>query len=232
MASIHELAKNGTLTESELCQQEELRPGIVNEPDDNGVPPLTLAAARGRLDVVKLLLRKKADVRHRDRNGYTALDAAARHARTDQAAIILALLDAGAEVDAPCPKLRGNTPLMTVVSQSANLDAIATLRKRGSSLEEKNKDGQTAMDLAKGRAHVIQALEHKPGQKRALLNSVINKIIGVVLRVLTLVNKALKRGYELLTQGFGYTPPGRRQRVEVCLIPIPARSRSFQCLVV
>ncbi|KAH6855745.1 hypothetical protein B0I37DRAFT_61545 [Chaetomium sp. MPI-CAGE-AT-0009] len=225
MASIHELAQNGTLTKPELRQRKKSRPGIVNEPDANGVPPLTLAAARGHLDVVKLLIREKADVRHRDRKGYTALDAAARHARTNQAAIILALLDAKAEVDAPCPALRGNTPLMTVVSQTADLDAIAQLRGHGASLERKNDDGQTAVDLARGRADVVEALKRKPEEKRTLFRVVVGKIIAVVTRVLVLVNKPLKKGYQLLTQGFGYTPPDRRRKVKNAPHPSQGQNR-------
>lgn len=227
MASIHELAQNGTLTKTELRQQKNSRPSIVNEPDANGVPPLTLAAARGHIGVVKLLIREKADVHCRDPQGYTALDAAARHARTNQAAIILALLDAKAEADAPCPALRSNTPLMTVVSQTANLDAIIELRGHGASLEKKNDDGQTAVDLARGRADVVEALKRNPADKRTLLGRVIGKIISVVLHVLVLVNKPLKKGYQLLRQGFRYTPPDRRRKMKVCLVSIPARSHSL-----
>ncbi|KAH8704542.1 hypothetical protein GQ44DRAFT_692383 [Phaeosphaeriaceae sp. PMI808] len=215
MTSIHELAESGTLTKDELRRQVASRSGIINEPNSSGVPPLTLAAVRGHLSTVNLLLREGADVNQKDRNHCTALNIVAQHVRDNQAAIIRALIRHGADVDATCPELKNNTPLMTVIIQTGDLDSITELVNANASLTAENTLGQTAEDLAKGKDEVIAALQPKSTRKGSVAKAV-RHILNTVLRVLTMLNRPLQTGVQFLSQVFGFTPQGRnRRRIEV-----------------
>ncbi|KAL2184044.1 hypothetical protein L209DRAFT_757383 [Thermothelomyces heterothallicus CBS 203.75] len=201
MASIHELARDGTLTKA---QAREARRSI-NQPDASGIPPLTLAARYGHLEAVKVLLDEGANPNLKDRNGATALNIAAHYAPKNQAAIIRALLKARASVDATDPKLGNNTPLMTVIVQTRNLDSISELINKGASLSAKNNAGETAEDLAKSDAVVLAALRSKTGG-RNLLSRAARKFIKIVLTALSLLNEPLKSGVRFLTWMYNYLP--------------------------
>ncbi|AEO53660.1 hypothetical protein MYCTH_2295301 [Thermothelomyces thermophilus ATCC 42464] len=201
MASIHELARDGTLTKA---QAREARKSI-NQPDASGIPPLTPASRHGHLEAVKILLDEGANPNLKDRNGATALNIAAHYAPKNQAAIIRALLKARASVDATDPKLGNNTPLMTVIVQTRNLDSISELINKGASLSAKNNAGETAEDLAKSDAVVLAALRSKTGG-RNLLSRVARKFTKTVLTALSLLNEPLKSGVRFLTWMYNYTP--------------------------
>ena len=219
MASIHELARDGTLTEAQVRGAKK----SINELGANGVPPLTLAARMGHLDTVKLLLGEKADPNLKDKNGATALNVAAHYAPRDQAAIIRALLEAGAKVDATDPKLNNDTPLMTVVAQTRDLASISELLKWGASLTAKNNSGRTAKDLAKAKVddRVLAALRSKGGGKN-MFGRAVGKITGFVMSALVLLNKPLISGIRFLTRMYNYTPRVRAgPTTEVCLRRLP-----------
>jgi hypothetical protein len=203
MASIHELARAGTLTEAQIRGAKT----SINELDANGVPPLTLAARMGHLDTVKLLLREKADPDMKDKNGATALNVAAHYPPMNQAAIIRALLEAGAKVDTTDPKLNNDTPLMTVVTQTRDLASISELLKWGASLTAKNNSGRTAQDLAKAKGddRVLAALRSKAGGKN-LFSRAVTKITGFFMSALDLLNRPLVSGVRFLTRMYNYTP--------------------------
>ena len=59
--------------------------------DGERVTPLILAAFKGHLDIVKLLLTRKVDRGHRDQWGRTALDYALRRGDADPIAVLLRL---------------------------------------------------------------------------------------------------------------------------------------------
>ncbi|KAK4248287.1 hypothetical protein C7999DRAFT_13811 [Corynascus novoguineensis] len=217
MTSIHELARNGTLTKAQVRQAKK----SVNELDANGVPPLALAARMGHLDTVRLLLREGANPNLKDRNGATALNVAARYASKDRAAIIRALLKWDAAVDAPDPNMSNNTPLMAVVVQNPDLDSISELLKKGASLSVKNDFGKTAENLAKN-DWVVAALQRKPDKN--VFSKVVEKITNFALRTLVLLNTPLMSGVRFLTRMYNYTPRVR-SRPEQPLPPAPEATR-------
>src|SRR5438094_2700213 len=65
-------------------------PGLVNASDKSGSTPLHFAAAHGQLEVVKLLLAAKADVRAVTSHGNSPLHRAAREGHADIVELLLA----------------------------------------------------------------------------------------------------------------------------------------------
>ncbi|WP_252717070.1 ankyrin repeat domain-containing protein [Herbaspirillum sp. B65] len=138
---------------------------LVNAPDvnleaqaTNGDTPLMLASFYGNVPVVKLLLARQVEV---NRPGWTALHYAAINGSSE---IVKLLLDASAYVDAESPDDK-MTPVM-LAAMRGRVAAVEVLRDNGADLSLKNKDGLTAMDLAKryGQDGVIDALNEKPRQ--------------------------------------------------------------------
>ena len=138
---------------------------LVNAPDvnleaqtTNGDTPLMLASFYGNAPVVKLLLAREVEV---NRPGWTALHYAAINGSSE---IVKLLLDASAYVDCESPDDK-MTPVM-LAAMRGRVAAVEVLRDNGADLSLKNKDGLTAMDLAKryGQDGVIDVLNQKPRQ--------------------------------------------------------------------
>ncbi|EJN07993.1 ankyrin repeat domain-containing protein [Herbaspirillum sp. YR522] len=136
---------------------------LVNAPDVNleaqavnGDTPVMLAAFYGNAPVVQLLLSREVEV---NRPGWTALHYAAING---DAGIVRMLLDASAYVDAESPDEK-MTPVM-LAAMRGRIAAVAALRDGGADLSLKNKDGLTALDLARrhGQEGVIEVLQEKP----------------------------------------------------------------------
>ncbi|MBV8624878.1 MAG: ankyrin repeat domain-containing protein [Herbaspirillum sp.] len=136
---------------------------LVNAPDvnleaqaTNGDTPLMLAAFYGNVPVVKLLLAREVEV---NRPGWTALHYAAINGSSE---IVKLLLDASAYVDAESPDEQ-MTPVM-LAAMRGRVAAVAALRDGGADLSLKNKEGLTALDLARryGQEEVIDVLKEKP----------------------------------------------------------------------
>ncbi|WP_433691614.1 ankyrin repeat domain-containing protein [Herbaspirillum seropedicae] len=136
---------------------------LVNAPDvnleaqaTNGDTPLMLASFYGNAPVVKLLLAREVEV---NRPGWTALHYAAINGSSE---IVKLLLDASAYVDCESPDDK-MTPVM-LAAMRGRVAAVEVLRDNGADLSLKNKDGLTAMDLAKryGQDGVIEVLAQPP----------------------------------------------------------------------
>ncbi len=111
----------------------------------NGASALMIAAAKGRDDVAGTLLKAGADVKARDRKGATALMYAAGQGRLD---VIRTLLKAGSEINAWESGGRGFTALMMAV-WDGHRDAVLELLKAGADATFRDREGKTALDLAK-----------------------------------------------------------------------------------
>ena len=138
---------------------------LVNAPDvnleaqaTNGDTPLMLASFYGNIPVVKLLLAREVEV---NRPGWTALHYAAINGSSE---IVKLLLDASAYVDDESPDDK-MTPVM-LAAMRGRVAVVEVLRDNGADLTLKNKDGLTAMDLARryGQEGVIDVLNVKPRQ--------------------------------------------------------------------
>lgn len=136
---------------------------LVNAPDVNleaqavnGDTPLMLAAFYGNAPVVKLLLARGVEV---NRQGWTALHYAAINGSSQ---VVGMLLEASAYVDAESPDEK-MTPVM-LAAMRGRVAAVEVLRDEGADLSLKNKDGLTALDLARryGQEGVIEVLQSAP----------------------------------------------------------------------
>lgn len=94
----------------------------------SGATPLTVALAKGKTDIATLLIRKGADVKAKDRLGYTALWFAARNGLLEMASL---LLERGAEVNVPA---QGQTPLFRAAA-SGHREMVDFLVSKGADIE-------------------------------------------------------------------------------------------------
>lgn len=111
----------------------------VNRPNAAGETPLMLAALRGRLDWVQLLVKRGAAI---NRAGWTALHYAC--SGPDEG-VVAWLLSQGAVIDARSPN--GSTPLM-LASGYGGLTAAEQLLAAGADPRLANEQGLVAADFA------------------------------------------------------------------------------------
>lgn len=128
--------------------------GDPNQHDSKGGTILMWASRYGLVDLVKVLLKAKADVKLANNNGITALHLAAVTGSTEIAEL---LIEHGADVDVQ--DNRGETPLMAAVGEGYAGTARALLCA-GANIEQKHADGSTAFlwAAALGHAEVVQLL--------------------------------------------------------------------------
>ncbi|KAF6123014.1 ankyrin repeat domain 31 [Phyllostomus discolor] len=123
------------------CSQEMETAGI-NKRNARGESRLHLAARRGNLSLVKVLIDSGADVNLKDNAGCTPLHKASREGCND---IIAELLKAGANV--ACENLDGILPLHAAVINN-HLKAVEILLQHGSNPNQKSQKQRTALDEA------------------------------------------------------------------------------------
>ena len=112
------------------------------------IPPLYIAARNGRVDTVRALLQRGADVGQPTTLLETALHGASRDGRT---AVITVLLDHGAEVNTV--DTSDQSPLW-VASKGGHIEAIKICLDHGADLNKVNGFGETPMYVAAERGHV------------------------------------------------------------------------------
>lgn len=129
--------------------------------DDQGRTPLLLAVEHGKMDIVKVLLDKGAEMGSPDNNGKTAYSRAkemfklfetARNARDYQ------LLKKALETDKikiNAKDENGETALMRAVAKG-KLEEVKKLLRLGASTKEKNCKGESLQDVACTRYHSSQ----------------------------------------------------------------------------
>jgi ankyrin repeat protein len=145
-------AWNGALTEDNLKSYLADDPSCIDIPgSEYSVTPLAAACITGQLDVVRLLLRYRANPnalspKRRTPLFYTTSTSEGR----DRCAIVLSLLKAGANVDECYAENGYITPLMNAITLPSDQDVVEELLNHGASTIAKDIVGHTAAILAKG----------------------------------------------------------------------------------
>lgn len=131
---------------------------------DNGETALIHASSNGNLDIVKSLLEQGLDINVKDSNNETALILACIYGHFD---IVKYLVEQEADINHS--DIYGNTPLMHASRSYQNddyrskcgyysgrdllgrqhIEIIQYLLEQGAHLNAKDKNGQTALDIAK-----------------------------------------------------------------------------------
>lgn len=119
----------------------------INATDDAGFTAMHHAVLSGRDSMVALLLRRGASATARTRSGSTPIYFAASKGR---AAMIRMLVSAGADPDAATNEFHyaGWTPLMTATAWD-HPDAVSALLEAGANFRLRNREGWTALKMAK-----------------------------------------------------------------------------------
>jgi ankyrin repeat protein len=127
---------------------------ITTERDGHNRSSLILAAERGHLPVVKLILGQKPDLEAKDDSGNTALIAASAMGHT---AIVRLLLDRGAN---PNAKNKEEESALTEAARNGRNDVVKLLLERGANVKAMNAKGSTPLLLAayKGNTEIVRML--------------------------------------------------------------------------
>lgn len=110
--------------------------------DEEHNTALHLAAQRGHIEIVKVLLKHGTNCHRKNLTGATALHLAVEHGHEETVKILLAN---GSKINALDNNL--NTPLIIAI-QNSKIELSKLLIAKGAKLDEKNKDGNTALHLA------------------------------------------------------------------------------------
>lgn len=124
----------------------------VNSPDENGRTALMLAAYDGHTEIVKLLLKHKAQVNRRDSMDRTALIYCASGKNPDS---VKTLLAAGAKVDL-MDNQESWTALMFAAAEG-NREVVKILLRHGADPTKGDVDGETSLQFATSKGHTQTA---------------------------------------------------------------------------
>lgn len=145
---IFELAKTGVPKELEKA----LSSGIdVNIQDKFGYTPLLRAVSVNRLDNVKFLVAKGADINIKENLGSDALNKAV-YSRSNNIKMIKFLFEQGTDLNTKT-KRPGNTPLHHA-SELGREDVLKWLLDKGADVNQKNNYTETPMHKAADQGHV------------------------------------------------------------------------------
>jgi len=140
--TIHEACAAG-LTEQVQFMVDQ-KPDVINELSNHGFYPLGIAAHFGKEDIVRILLRNRANPNSSSQNGYQVFPLHSALSN-DQNNIAKMLIEAGAEVNV---LQSSKTSPLHLAAQHGNIDLIIILLENGANIAIRNDFGQTAADMA------------------------------------------------------------------------------------
>jgi ankyrin repeat protein len=146
---------------------EGINKNLLCERNAKGRTPLHIAAAKGQLEIVQILILSDAPLNARDNEGNTPLHLASYFGHEE---IVSDLVKAGSNLNGK--NLKGQTSVHLAVykkNPQDNLVAmIRRLRELGAHLDEPDKHGRTPQDIAKLRGHleVTRELECEDNQRK------------------------------------------------------------------
>jgi ankyrin repeat protein len=118
----------------------------IDEKDDFGLTALSCAASKGHLEVVEWLLKEGgAKIDEKTRRGLTVILCAASKGHLEVVKWLLE--EGGAKIDEKDNE--GNTALL-FAAMNGKLETVKWLLEHGASLQEKNDQGKTAVELIPG----------------------------------------------------------------------------------
>ena len=153
----------------------------IDAPDREGRTALSYAAARGSLAVVEYLIEQGANVNAVDSEGYSPLHDAVGSGNFE---VVKKLVDKGADVNAQ--NNHGNTALHSLnVQNGEGRDILYFLIDEGASLEIKNNDNETPLDVGVDRkGNAMRVALNTPKRITAFHEAVKGGDINVVEKLL------------------------------------------------
>lgn len=149
--------------------------------DSNHDTALTLACAGGHEELVALLIKRKANIEHRDKKGFTPLilSATAGHEK-----VVSILLEGGAAVEAQSERTK-DTPLSLACS-GGRYEVVEILLNVGANKEHRNVSDYTPLSLAAsgGYVNIIRLLLHHGAE----INSRTGSKLGISPLMLAAMN--------------------------------------------
>ena len=142
---IHEASEKGEKEEVERF----IMAGVdVDKKDNDGQPPIRLAAQGGHTDTVKLLLDHDANIHEKDEKGWPLIYWASGEGHTD---IVKLFLDHGANIKV---KNKNGSTSLHQAARKGQTDTVKLLLDGGAYIHEKTKRGETPLMAAAEHGHI------------------------------------------------------------------------------
>src|SRR6266702_3974161 len=162
---------------------------------DSYKPPLYMASASGKLEILQLLVERGADVHSRNKDDWTPLKTASHQGHLD---VVRFLIDSSADVNSR--DNQGRTPLHAAASKG-HLDVLKLLLARGADFSIRDDRDRTPFDLASnnGNPEVADFLFGHMASSMSLdgAGNTISSTISLRNRPLNLVHRPRKRGEDV-----------------------------------
>ncbi|KAF5300066.1 hypothetical protein FQA39_LY11258 [Lamprigera yunnana] len=165
----------GTVPTANYCMD------LDSETESNHDTALTLACAGGHEELVELLIKRGADIEHRDKKGFTPLILAATAGHEK---IVEILLNNGADIEAQSERTK-DTPLSLACS-GGRYEVVELLLNRGANKEHRNVSDYTPLSLAAsgGYVNIIKLLLNHAAE----INSRTGSKLGISPLMLAAMN--------------------------------------------
>lgn len=166
---------NGTVPPVNYCMD------LDSETESNHDTALTLACAGGHEELVELLIKRGADIEHRDKKGFTPLILAATAGHEK---VVDILLNHGADIEAQSERTK-DTPLSLACS-GGRYEVVELLLNRGANKEHRNVSDYTPLSLAAsgGYVNIIKLLLNNGSE----INSRTGSKLGISPLMLAAMN--------------------------------------------